>query len=424
MGFNLQTGYSLPGADKPLTHARILHAGNRFPIKSVTASAEASATFPALAVDNALTAERWKPFANLLADEANFAGSVWTATNVTVGADGQTITETAVSGAHGLEQSVTWNSAGGDAVFAVDIDRQSLPEIQLLAFDGTNTRTCWFDLRDLTVGSVFNATGQIIALGGDSYRLKMYFTANSAAGRVEIQFGNGSEATSYGGSVDNTVRITRAIATAGEATLRLDTFAGQIGTMFAIAGHNLGTGGARITFQHDSNADGTFTDIEAVTPTDDSPIMFLFGAITSSRWQIKIDRGALPEVAVVRVGAPLQMERAIHQGQQPLKNNRQTAVRGNLSEAGQWIGRSTIRTALQGQFEWKHLTPAFIAANIDGRDGIIQAMEREPAFIAWRPETYDEVNYIWTTGPLSGPVFNQSPNLSSFSLPVQALGFE
>jgi hypothetical protein len=417
MGVEIDAGYTWTNG----THARLLHEGNRFPIKTITATDDIGTT--ADLVDNDLTIDKWKPFANLLTDPSNFAGADWTATNVTVGADGQTITETAVSGAHDLEQSVTWDSAGGNAVFAIDVDRQSLSEVRLLAFDGTNTRTCWFDMRDLTVGSVFNATGQIIALGGDSYRLKMYFTANSAAGRVEIQFGNGSEATSYGGSVDNTIKITRAVAHAGEASLRLDGFTGQAGTCFGIAAHNLGSGGARITFEHDSNADDTFTTIEAITPTDDSPIMFFFNAVTSARWRITVDRGALPEIGVVRVGDPLVFERARYAGASPARMNRATENVGNISRSGELMGRSVKRTILKEPMQWPRLSYAWVRANLDGPNGVIQSLESNAAFLAWRPETIPDVAYIMRA-TADAPQATGQVNLWSFAIDAEVHSYE
>jgi hypothetical protein len=61
MGVIFQASYALPGADEPLTNARIAHSGNWFS-GTVTASTTAAGFF-ASGPDNSLTYETWKPTA-------------------------------------------------------------------------------------------------------------------------------------------------------------------------------------------------------------------------------------------------------------------------------------------------------------------------------------------------------------------------
>jgi len=418
MGVETETGYTWTDGK----FARLLHEGNRHPIKTVTATKDSGST--ASLVDNDLTIDKWIPFANLIAEPTNFSAADWTATNLTVSSDGQTVTETTANGAHDLEADVTWDSAGAQAVFAIQVERRTLSEVRLLANDGTNTRTCWFDLRDLTVGTAVNSTGQIIDLGDGVYELRMYFTANSAAGRVEIQFGNGSEGTSYVGNTDTVLKILRAAAHTGEASLRLDTFTGLGATCFAIGAHNLGSAGARITFEHDSNSDDTFTAIETVTPTNDSPILFFFDTVTSSRWRITVDRGVLPEIAVVRVGNPLTFERPFYSGFTPARMGRATDVIGNISRTGELLGRSIKRTLLQEDYQWKNLTYTWVRANIDKPGGVIQSLEKKAAFMAWRPEeATDDVSYILRAQP-TAPRAQGSRDLWTFSFSAEVYAYE
>lgn len=418
MGVATAAGYSWTNGN----HARLLHAGNRLPIKSITATVDSGAT--ADLVDNDLTIDRWTPFANLLTSPTDFDDSaVWTLTNVTVGSDGQTIAETAASGQHTLQQNVTWTSAGGLAIFAVRVERQSVPEVRLLAFDGTNTRTCFFDLRDLSIGTQFNSTGQIVRISDKVYELRMYFTANSASGNVAIQFGNGSEGLSYAGDVNNTIKLIRAAAHDGTASLRLDTFAAQGATCFGIAAHNLGSGAGRITFEHDSNADDTFTTIGTVSPDDDSPIMFFFNSISSARWRITVDRGVLPEIGVVRIGNPLTFERARYAGASPARMNRQTDVIGNISRTGELLGRSIKRTILRETIDWPRLSYSWVRANLDGPQGVIQSLEKNAAFFAWRPETISDVAYLMRA-TCSSPRATGAVNLWDFSIDAEVYSYE
>lgn len=55
-----QDGYSLPGGDEPLTHARILHSNNWLTGGTITASSTDSDYFEE-GPDNSLTYEKWKP---------------------------------------------------------------------------------------------------------------------------------------------------------------------------------------------------------------------------------------------------------------------------------------------------------------------------------------------------------------------------
>jgi hypothetical protein len=63
MAVVFEAGYTLPGADEPLTHARIAHSGNWLSGGTVTASTTATDFF-ADGPDNSLTYEKWQPTAS------------------------------------------------------------------------------------------------------------------------------------------------------------------------------------------------------------------------------------------------------------------------------------------------------------------------------------------------------------------------
>lgn len=63
MAVAFESGYTLPGSDEPLTHARIAHSGNWLTGGTVTASTTATDFF-ADGPDNSLTYERWQPTAS------------------------------------------------------------------------------------------------------------------------------------------------------------------------------------------------------------------------------------------------------------------------------------------------------------------------------------------------------------------------
>jgi hypothetical protein len=402
-------------------HARLLHEGNRFPIKTVSADEDTGST--ADLVDNGLTRDRWVPFANLAESPTDFDGSDWAAVRVTVESDGQTVAETTDNNTHFIQQAYTFTAE--ETVVAFEVQRQTVPEIRLYATDGTSVWSAFFDLRDGTVGTVAGgAVAQIIDLGRNRFLCSITFTPLAAAGSFEIGLSDGTETLSYTGSTDNTIVLRRASVHVSAATIRLDTFTPGAGTCIAIGAHNLGSAAARVAFQHDSNGDDTWTTIGTVEPTNDSPIMFFFDEITSDRWRLVVDRGVLPEIGVVRIGDPLVFERPFYGGFSPARMDRATEVLGNISRTGELLGRSIKRTILSEAYQWTNLTYTWVRANLDGPGGVIQSLETEPAFMAWRPEIVaSDVSYLMRT-QTTPPQAMGTRDLWSFSMSAEVYSYE
>lgn len=410
-----ESGYTLPGGDLPLNHARILHDGNRFPIKTVTASAEV-ANYAGANANRGDTVDRWRPFANGLTSPSDFSDAAWTASLLSVGSDGQTINEGTGTGTPDLEQAFTFTAA--EYVFGVIVERQTIDLIRLVMNDGSTD----FEFADFNLHAVTaSGDGEIIALGGNRYLCRTFGTATSGTGSVRIVTYDGTPG-SYTGT-GRTVKVEAAICHLSSASLRMDTFAAAAGDVMCIAAHNLWSGGGRITFEHDSNADDTFTSIGSVEPTDNSPIMFIFEPITSARWRITVDRGVLPEIGVFRIGDALQMERPFYGGFSPSRMARNTEVIGNISGSGELLGRSKKRTTLTGSYQWQNLTYAWVRANLDGPRGLIQAMEAEPCFIAWRPSVTQDVDYVMR-GQATPPQAQGTRDLWSFSMSGEVRAYE
>ena len=567
-----ETGYTLPSGDLPLNHARVLHDGNRFKVKTITASSELS-LYPGSAANSGDTVDRWRPFANGAPSPLDFSASDWTATAITVGSDGQTLTETTATSQHDISAAYTFTAA--EHVLAFDVEPQTMPEVQVLANDGTTSFTCFFDLRDKTVGTAANCTGKIVSNNDGSVRLLIVFAPVAATGVIELLGSNGSETVSYAGSTSNTVKVTQAIAHLSEATLTYDLFTAQEGDTYAIAAHNLWSSGATLRPQYlgadatnlltyseqfdnaawnlktgvaiDQNTtaapDGltsgdrlrvtasgaryvgrrdqsllsgenysfsvfvkadvnSWCSLAAVGPTsqgeqvtfnvsagelgavingspvstiidfgggwyrcqmsflsnesglwqiriltadsasdvsvlagssvfiwgaqlqtgteatsyikteatavtsgwhdfdawlsfaDNSPMMFFNEPVTSNQYRIQISGGALPEIGVFRVGKSLQMERPFYGGFTIPRMARNAVVRGNISGSGELLGRSLERTTLNTQYQWQHLSYAWVRANLDGPNGLVQAAETEPLFLAWRPSETQDVDYV------------------------------
>lgn len=211
---------------------------------------------------------------------------------------------------------------------------------------------------------------------------------------------------------------------AAEASIRLDTVSALEATCMCIGAHNLGTTGTVIDFEHDSDGNDTWTVIGSHTPTDDSPIMFFFDPITSDRWRVTVTSDGLPSIGVIRIGDPLVFERPFYAGFTPGRMNRGTEVIGSLSRTGELMGRSIRRTVLSEMYNWDNLTEAWVRANLDGPTGVLQSMEINTAFIAWRPEiATQDTTYIMrasTTPPTSKGI----RDLWQFSMSVEGYSYE
>lgn len=161
--------------------------------------------------------------------------------------------------------------------------------------------------------------------------------------------------------------------------------------------------GATIAVQS-SPDNTTWTTRGSIGPTTDRINMALFVEVTERYWRLSIANG-LPNIAVVYIGKALAMQRKIYQGHTPLTLSRTTELSNNMSDTGQYIGRSIIRKGAQTSCNWSHLTADWYRANFDP---FVKAARTGPFFIGWRPEQYpNELGYVWTDNDIapqnSGP---------------------
>jgi len=209
-----------------------------------------------------------------------------------------------------------------------------------------------------------------------------------------------------------------------EANLDINSVGAEGAEAIFIAGHNIGNSQGRIVVSHDSNDDGTYTDIAALEPVpDNSPIYFAFAEITSRKWRVTVTEALEPEIAIVRIGTPLTMQRPFYSNHTPTRMKRQTELIGNLSGTGQLLGRSKQRTMLQASYSWANLTYSWVRANLDGPNGLLQRAEDEPVFVAWRPELTEDVDLVMRASA-SAPVITGPIDLCSFSMSGEVLAYE
>lgn len=185
-----------------------------------------------------------------------------------------------------------------------------------------------------------------------------------------------------------------------------------------IAAHNMGTQQNDLQVQY---YDGGWVDLIAATSiTSDEPIMAIFDPVTASQWRIRITQNSLPSIGVVKFGKALQMERPLFGGHSPVNFARQTILRSNYSETGQFLGRTKLRTYLNTDYEWSNLSTTFIRNNWKS---LQTAIETEPFFIAWRPGDNGDVAF-GQVDEVPVPSNSGKRDLMNVSFSMRALGYD
>lgn len=186
-----------------------------------------------------------------------------------------------------------------------------------------------------------------------------------------------------------------------------------------IAAHTMGTNGNTLEVQYHNGS--SWVDLIAATSlSSDAPIMVIFEPETRQRWRIRISNGTAPEIGVVKFGSAMQLERPIYGGHSPAPMARQTILRSNYSETGEYLGRAKQRTYLTTQYDWQHLTSSWVRFNWPSFQ---LAIEAEPFWLAWRPQTFGDVVFA-QVDQVPVPQNMGIRDLLSVTLDVRARGYE
>lgn len=185
-----------------------------------------------------------------------------------------------------------------------------------------------------------------------------------------------------------------------------------------IGAHTMGTDGASFKVQYYDGS--SWVDLcDTTAPDDDMEIMVLFNFVTAQKWRLYIT-GASPSIAIIKFGVALQMERPLYGGHSPLDLSRQTTMRSSKSSTGEFLGRTKLRTMLSTEFAWSNLTAAWVRENWRPFQ---KAIEEEPFFIAWRPDTFSEVGLCYSDN-MPIPQNSGTRDLMNVSLQVNARGYD
>jgi hypothetical protein len=225
-------------------------------------------------------------------------------------------------------------------------------------------------------------------------------------------------------SADNSLTYERWKATALTATWDNDLGSAKLTDYCCITAHNMGTNGNTLQVQYDSTGGGAWVDVINQPVLDDSPIFAIFLPETRQKWRVQISGGTIPEIGVVKFGTALQFERPFYGGFAPTRMSRRTSTTGNMSEGGEFLGRSKIRSSLATDYKWSNLTYAWVRANLDGPTGLIQSLETEPFFLAWRSSSEADVDFGWTKSAVGPPTLSGTRDLVDFGFQAEVYGYE
>jgi hypothetical protein len=201
------------------------------------------------------------------------------------------------------------------------------------------------------------------------------------------------------------------------ATWAVDAGAAVTCNYIGIAAHTLQGAEVEIEYSLDNS---TWEKIGSNGPTNNAPIMFLFAPITARYWRIVV-KNQVSSIGVVYIGQTLDMQRPCFAGLSPINFTRETVIRPNRSESGQWVGRSIVRQGSSMSVSFRHLEYDWYKNNFDP---FVEEAREYPFFFAWRPDDYPEtVGYVWTAQDIT-PSTMGIRNLLEVGFEMQGLAIE
>lgn len=197
------------------------------------------------------------------------------------------------------------------------------------------------------------------------------------------------------------------------ASVVVDLLRPQPVDYLGLAAHEL----AGCTVVLESGTDGTtYTEVTRARLTNDESVMLLFTEVTARYWRLTLTGYAVDEsmsanfsdqyyetiaydgastggasLSVLYLGKALAVQRMIYGGHTPGPMSRVTKTTTNMSEGGQWLGRSIIRGELTTNVALNNLRADWYRQNFDP---FAESARANPYFFAWRPSSFaDEVVY-------------------------------
>lgn len=211
---------------------------------------------------------------------------------------------------------------------------------------------------------------------------------------------------------------------------------GETFSALGIAAHTLsvcdtvevrvGVGGAAETISH-FPAQGSTLDLDFEDesfrefnpyPDNETTLILMKEKAASNQVEIYMTwSGEPPTIGKLILGDALAMERPFYGGHAPAMLNRSTQTVPNISESGEWLGRSLIRQGRSARMQWDNLTASWYRRYFEP---LIEHATKLPFIVAWNPLQFpSDCLYASTEGD-AAPSNKGTRNLMTVSLSMRA----
>lgn len=180
----------------------------------------------------------------------------------------------------------------------------------------------------------------------------------------------------------------------GFATLQVQLGAAASCDYLAIHAHTLSSVGGTIELQGSNNGSSWVSVAGPFSPTTNGPVVWQFTSASYSYWRIVMT--ATATLGVLQAGVATVLPFGKYVGERPPTLNRIVRKVSQVSEGGQFIGRSIIREGVEYTITQDYVTPEWVRSTWEP---FIEHAERRPFFYAWRVDDYPaEIAYLWSIG--------------------------
>jgi hypothetical protein len=181
------------------------------------------------------------------------------------------------------------------------------------------------------------------------------------------------------------------------ATWEVDAGSAQVVSYCGIGAHTLGTNAVTVAVQYFNGT--SWVTVVSGLPDDDTAALFLFSEISAQRWRISLTgSGAMPRLGNIRFGRVLEMPRLSRFAPSlPITEAQQYRYNVNISDGGEWLGRSLISQGLSFSIDVEHVSEEF--AETEWREFRDHCNTGGATFFAApKPFSYPkEVAYAWSS---------------------------
>ena len=185
----------------------------------------------------------------------------------------------------------------------------------------------------------------------------------------------------------------KAVGSANER-LTFDIGGPETVNYLGLAGHNLGSTGANITFESGDTINGPWTTRIDGNPTNDDALLIRFQDAISQFWRLTVVTAtSAPVIALSAFGKAFEVTRGVSPGfQPPLVDNLE--IENSESRQSLFIGRSVTKFPQTMRLNFELLDQNYVR---NEWVPFLRHAQQKPFFLAWNALDFeDEVVYAWT----------------------------